>query len=196
MIYRRQYSWLLMALLVATMPHDAFAAKQAIDKKSGTIKSEQQGLKIFAVPRKPENMAAFYEGRGLPQRAIKHLRNICFFTIGLRQQKQRIVWLEPARWQFRDQHGKLIKRYPREYWDDLWRKLKVGDGPRVTFGWVQLPNARDLRYQEPVGGMVMLEPTRGPITLMLDFRTNADKKGPPIRVTLKNLRCRFDEAKR
>lgn len=165
------------------------AAKQTVDKKTGRIKSEQQGLRIFVVPRKPGNMAAFYEGRGLPQNAIHHLKDICFMTIGMRQQRRRIVWLEPGRWQFRDQHGKLIKRYPREHWDRLWRKLKVADGPRVTFGWVQLPNARDLRYQEPIGGMIMLEPTTGPISLLMELRTNADKKGPVIRVRLQGLRC-------
>jgi hypothetical protein len=178
----------MMALLFAAS-FDVVAAKQTIDKKTGHIKSVQQGLRIFVVPRKPGNMAAFYEGRGLPQNAIRHLKNVCFMSIGMRQQRKRIVWLEPGRWQFRDQHGKLIKRYPREHWDQLWRKLKVPDGPRVTFGWVQLPTARDLRYQEPIGGMIMLQPTTGPISLSMNFRTNADKKGPVIRVRLHGLRC-------
>ncbi|GMQ91485.1 MAG: hypothetical protein BMS9Abin11_0794 [Gammaproteobacteria bacterium] len=182
----------IMAILFAGSL-DVVVAKQIIDKKTGGIETEQQGLRIFVMPRRPGHMTAFYEGRGLPQNAIRHLKDVCYFTIGMRQQKKRIVWMEPGRWQFKDQHGRQIKRFSREHWDELWRKLKVPDGPRVTFGWAQLPNARDLRYQEPVGGMVMLVPTTGPISLLMDFRTNADKKGPAIRVWLHGLRCMSDE---
>ena len=171
-------------------------AKQILDKKTGRVKLEQHGLRIRVVPRGSDHMAAFYEGRGLPHRAIKHLKDVCFFTVSVHQLEKRIVWIEPARFRFTDAKGKVIKRYPREYWDQLWNKLGVPSGARATFGWVQLPTARDLRYQEPIGGMIMVAPTKGKIKLTMEFPTGANKNGPSIRIRLHSLQCRFSEERK
>lgn len=150
---------------------------------------EGQGIVMSVSVRTPEQIAAFYEARGFPLAAIETLRSACFVTVGIQNRREDIVWLEPARWRFYDAAGNTFARLPRADWDARFKKLGVSAAHRATFGWTQLPESRDLRPAEPVGGNVTLKPVSGAFTLEARFATGADRRGAEIAVRFDKLTC-------
>ena len=58
-------------------------------------------------------------------------------------------------------------------------RLRVPYATRAAFRWTQLPEQRDLRTDEPVGGNITLPPLAGPFTLVMHFdigRQRDDKR--------------------
>lgn len=148
-----------------------------------------QGIEMRAEPRAPDQISAFYEARGFPRAAVEALSAACFITVGIQNRREDIVWLEPARWQYFDAGGQAIERLPRAYWETRFEKLGVSPASRATFGWTQLPEVRDLRPAEPVGGNITLVPVRGTFTLVARFATGSDRRGPEIVVRFDKLTC-------
>lgn len=158
-------------------------------EKSGRLSTEQAQVRVWVAPWTPDQMAGFYEARGFSPAAIKALRKACIITIGIKHQRRQVVWLLPDRWRFIDQHGRPVRRYNRQYWYRVWERIKLPLASQATFGWSSLPESRDLRYLEPVGGNITLRPTPGKITLIATFPTGADKKGAPIELKVPGLTC-------
>lgn len=171
---------LFVALCVAALWAPAASAQPAYTG---------QGIEMRVEPRAPEQISAFYEARGFPRAAIEALSKACFITVGIQNRREDIVWLEPARWQLIDAAGQPIERLSRAYWETRFEKLGVPPASRATFGWTQLPEVRDLRPGEPVGGNVTLAPARGTFTLVARFATGSDRRGPEIVVRFDNLAC-------
>ncbi len=171
---------LLVALWIAALWAPAAAAQPAY---SG------QGIEMRVEPRTPEQISAFYEARGFPRAAVEALSKACFITVGIQNRREDIVWLEPARWEFFDAAGQSIERPPRAYWEERFVKLGVPPANRATFGWTQLPEVRDLRPGEPVGGNITLVPVRGTFTLVARFVTGSDRRGPEIVLRFDKLTC-------
>lgn len=145
-------------------------------------------LHLSIAPRTPEQIAAFYEARHFPPDAVAALARACLLTVGIRNRSQTVVWLEPARWRFLAPDSE-IRRLDRAHWNALWGRIGLPAAQRATFGWTQLPETRDLRPGEPVGGNVAVEPPAGPFTLEARFVTGAGRQGPEIVVRFENLRC-------
>jgi len=158
-------------------------------EKPDRLSTEQAQVRVWVAPRTPDQMSGFYEARGFSQAAIKELRKACIITISILHQRQQIVWLLPDRWRFIDQDGRPVRRYNRRYWRRIWERIKLSPASQATFGWSSLPESRDLRYLEPVGGNITLRPTPGKITLIATFPTGADKKGPSLKLKVPGLTC-------
>lgn len=150
---------------------------------------EGQGIKLGASVRTPEQVIAFYSARGFPGNAVQALAEKCLVTIGMRHGRKEPVWLEPKRWRFIDSAGKPITRLDRDYWNARFAQLNVPMASRSTFGWTQLPESRDLRSGEPVGGNVVIEPPAGTFHIEMRFPTGADRSGPELVVRLNDLHC-------
>lgn len=147
------------------------------------------GMVLHVSPRTPEQIAAFYEARGFTRATVEALSATCFLTVSIQNRRHDIVWLEPARWRIYDGAGREHRRLPRKHWDARFEKLNVPAANRATFGWTQLPELRDLRPAEPVGGNITLAPVAGTFTLEMRFATGADRKGPEIVARFDNLTC-------
>ena len=150
---------------------------------------------LRASPRTPDQIAAFYEARGFPRIAIEALTQTCFVTVSFHNRSGNVAWLELSRWRFVDEQGRDVKRRDRAYWNALWEKLGVPMANRATFGWTQLPEVRDLRPSEPVGGNVALLPPPGRFRLEARFATGVHKQGKEIVVILDDLSCPGREVK-
>lgn len=150
---------------------------------------KDSGIKLRTIPRSPDQMAAFYEARGFPNTAIEALTQTCFVTVSFRNHSGDVAWLELSRWRFVDENGREVKRRDRAYWNALWEQLGVPMANRATFGWTQLPEVRDLRPSEPVGGNVALLPPSGRFRLEARFATGKNKQGKEIVVILDDLVC-------
>ena len=172
-----------------------FAALIIIPAAATAEAGKDSGIELHASARSPDQIAAFYEARGFPRAAITALTQTCFVTVSFHNRSDDVVWLEPSRWRFVDEHGREVKRRNRAYWNALWGKLGVPMANRATFGWTQLPEVRDLRPSEPVGGNVALLPPPGRFRLEARFATGANKQGKEIMVILDNLFCPGREIK-
>ncbi len=149
---------------------------------------ENEFLSMRLRPNTPEQMAAFYEARGFPKAALEALKATCFITVMIRNESDRVIWLEPARWRFLAKRD-AVKRLDRDYWEDQWHSIGLPQRHRATFGWTQLPELRDLRPQEPVGGNVVLAWTNEPFSLEARLATGPDKQGDEITVRFEDIRC-------
>lgn len=170
-------------LLVSTLPAVVMAAGiDRIQKKSG-------GLDIVVRPHTRPQMAAFYEARGFPAAALGELEKACFMTVSVINLRKDIVWLEPARWQIRDNAGQLVQRLNKAYWDQKWQQHRVSAAARTAFRWTQLPESRDLRPEEPVGGNIAFIPKNGPFSLLMRFPLGAGKTNGEVKIRLPGLGC-------
>lgn len=145
---------------------------------------------IFRISaNRPENVSAFYEGRGFPPAALDALREACFLGVSVRNPRQEMVWLDLDRWRFTDDQGRAVERQTRTQWEERWRRLNVPRAHRATFGWTLLPESRDLHPDEPVAGNILLVPTTRPFHLEARFATGPDRSGPDIVVRVERLIC-------
>lgn len=162
---------------------------QAEKKKKNTY--EDQDIYLRSVYRSPEQLAAFYEGREFPKAAIKRITQSCYVTIILKNKTNDILWLELDNWVF-EQKGKIIQRYDRDYWNQQWDEVKLQQSYRSTFGWTLMPEVRDLRPGEGVGGSVPIPMQTENFSVTLNFATGKNKKGKLKSVKLSNIHCKQD----
>lgn len=167
-----------LSLIVLLLLHPAVLAAERLHAEK---------LEISASVRTPEQIIAFYTGRGMPAAAAERLAAHCMVTIGIENGRDDIVWLEPGRWRYTDAQGKPLKRLNRAYWNQEWRRLKVPAANRATFGWTQLPERRDLQPSEPVGGNILLDAS-GPVRIEAVFALGADRH-KDLKLALPPLEC-------
>jgi hypothetical protein len=149
----------------------------------------EQGVAIRVRPNTSLQMAAFYEARGFPASALTELKSACFMTVGVRNEREQILWLEPKRWNLTDADGKKVELIDYAHWDRLWQQHRVQPSARTAFRWTQLPESRDLHPHEPVGGNISFKPGKGPYTLAMGFRLGPDKAGEEVRIRVSGLTC-------
>lgn len=148
-----------------------------------------EGVSFSISARTPEQIRAFYAARGFPEAAIRELESKCLLTVGIRNGRQDIVWLEPAKWRFTGADGSSVTRIGRGEWNARWEQLQIPLASRATFGWTQLPDTRDLQPAETVGGNIAITPTLQEFSVEAVFDTGKERDGPVIRIRADGLRC-------
>lgn len=164
----------------------------AVDKSYKGPFIENDEFLVVLKPRTPEQMAAFYEARGFPQRAIERIRQTCFVTVHIKNKGDRVLWLEQKNWQYTSNNSKL-QRLDKHYWDSVWEEIGLPQANRSTFGWTQLPDVRDLQPDEPVGGNVVLPGTTESFTIDAHFLTGKNKRKGMRVIRFENVQCPRDE---
>ncbi len=175
--------WLLLAASGANAADDITAAPAT------RREIRDQGLVVSLSPRTPDQLYAFYSARGFPEDALQQITSRCFLTIGIRNERSDVVWLELDNWRFIDRQGRDLARIKRVEWHARWDRIHLMPAQRAAFNWTQLPERRDLQPAEPVGGNVSLVPPGSTFTLEATFLTGADKRGPALRLRIENLTC-------
>lgn len=166
-----------------------FAAMLAAAAAAAADRVTVDGIALSAQARTREQLEAFYSARGLPPDAVAAIAQHCFVTIGIRNRRRDVAWLIPARWQFLDATGKPVARITRMQWQARWDELKVPSAARSAFNWTQLPEARDLQPDEPVGGNIALARSAAPFTLVAEFPIGARDAARVVRIRVPNLQC-------
>jgi len=164
---------------LSVMLHAAVATAQLPEEHE----TGNHGLRLRVMERTPAQIAAFYEARGFPEQAIARLREACFLTVTLDNQRDDRLALE--RWRFLA-NGEPLERRDRAYWQTQWQALGLSRGSRATFGWTLMPESRELYPTEPVAGNITLAPTRQPFTLVARLRTAADDV---LSLRLRDIEC-------
>jgi hypothetical protein len=155
------------------------------------LKAEVAQLTLWATARTPDQMAAFYEGRGFPAPMIDILKKSCFITAAVRNKTNDILWLDLADWRFDGPAGPLI-RVPRGEWLARWTAMGMPASAQSTFRWTLLPELIALQPDESQGGNITLPRIPGTFSLTARFATGQDRQGPPVVVHLENLQCADD----
>lgn len=176
-------------MLLTGVGAGADAADDITTAPDGRHEYRGQGLVMSVTARLPEQQFAFYSARGFPEDAVRRITQRCFLTVGIRNERSDIVWLELDEWRFLNGDGREHKRLKRDEWNALWKRINLAPAHRATFGWTQLPERRDLHPGESAGGNVTLAPPPSPFILEARFRTGDDGTGPVLRVRFENLIC-------
>jgi hypothetical protein len=195
------YVWLWLAALIAVLPACAdnsdggstpatpeAAAPETPVKQPPSPRYEDDQVKARVVMRTPDQLTAFYIGREFNQAAIDKILETCFVTPVIHNKSLDVLWLELDEWEF-SQGDKKIPRIKRDYWLDKWREAGLPQAQQSTFGWTLMPEVRDLRLDEGVGGSVVIPMQTRPFKLTMKFHTGADKQGPVKTIVFEDLQC-------
>lgn len=186
--------WFMFPLLLLLGAPPAGARDGPLAELPGRVEHDDSRLNVILVPRTPQQMAAFYEGRRFPQAMIDLTRRYCFITVLLENKTDDILWHELERWRFVTADGTPVARRSRGWWQAQWEALEAPLPSRSTFRWTLLPERLDFRPGEREGGNITLAPTAEPLRLIARFATGADRTGEEIVLHLDGLRCAGEQA--
>jgi len=159
-------------------------------KKPSRPGYENEYFKIRIITRSPNQIAAFYTGRGFPQKALDELRKVCFITIGMGNKSKEKVWLDLKDWSLETKDGD-IKRILRPDWRKRWQEIGLEKRFQSTFRWTLMPEKLDFYPHEGEGGNVTIPYTNKPITLKAKIAVGEDKSRV-FNVEIENIHCAKD----
>ena len=176
-------------LLVLALGYGAEAASATpAQQQPPSLRYEDDQVMVRLVMRTPDQLAAFYLGREFNPAAIDQILATCFVTPIVHNKTLDVLWLELDAWQF-SQGDRPIARIKRDYWPDKWREAGLSQAHQSTFGWTLMPEVRDLRLDESVGGSVVIPRQTRPFRLTMHFHTGANKRGPVKTVVFEDVKC-------
>ena len=178
MVLRR----LISCLLLLSLPVSVNAAEKP------RLMYEDDEVYVRLVLRSREQLQAFYQGRQFPGRAIEEILATCFITPIVKNLSLDVLWLDLDDWRFAV-GVKPIARVKRDYWAARWQEIDLKQAHRSTFGWTLMPERRDLRLDESVGGSVVIPTQKQGFTVRARFKTGADGKGPMKEVVFDDVAC-------
>jgi len=166
----------------------------ALSAEKKTLEYEDDDLFFRVYRRSPEQISAFYEGRGFDQKAINEIKKYCSIAVVIKNKSSDVLWLELDKWRF-ESKGDEVLRITRSFWASLWQEINIPQSHRSTYGWTLMPEVRDLQRDEGVGGNMPLPMLTEPFTMIASFSTGQNKDGKIKTVTIKDIRCKTDEEK-
>jgi hypothetical protein len=169
----------------------ALVCQSALAADDKPLVYEDDEVYMRLVLRTPAQLSAFYQGRQFNQAAIDKILETCFVTPIIRNKTLDLLWLELDRWTF-TAGGPPIARLKRDYWPPRWEETGLSQAHQSTFGWTLMPEERDLRLDESVGGSVVIPTQTRPFTLAANFPTGADKQGRTKTIVFGDIRCATD----
>lgn len=186
---KSNWSALIAVLFAVFVPATGCTASKEMVSTGGKG-IDNKILRFRIVPRTADQMAAFYEGRGLSPAAIKSIRRDCFFTVIMKNRSKDILWANLNQWKFEDERGQPVVRRDREHWKHEWRRIKLPRSYQSTFGWTLFPEKRDLRHDEPVGGNIVLARTNKKVKVTAIFDVGPrEGRGGKVTIVWEGLRC-------
>jgi len=180
--------WLKISSYNLMLMLSAILIKASYADTENPPKFEDNEIYMRLVIRSPEQLAAFYTGREFPKNAINEILKHCFITPIVKNRKLDALWIEPDSWTF-SLDDKPIERIKRDYWEKVWKKTGLSLAHQATFGWTLMPETRDLRYDEGVGGSIVIPMQTRPFTLKASFNTGLKKESEPRVVIFEDISC-------
>ncbi|MDH5217182.1 MAG: hypothetical protein OEX19_05785 [Gammaproteobacteria bacterium] len=160
----------------------------AADKKKDKNRYEDDDIGFRVVPRSPDNIIAFYQGRGFLQTAIDEIKKTCYVTFLMRNLSDSIIWLDLDNWRYISDDPNF-KRLKRPYWKEKWQVLNLPMSFQSTFGWSLLPDVRDLHPDEGVGGSTTFTFTDKPFVVEARFKLGRNKDEGEKVIRFEQVRC-------
>jgi hypothetical protein len=152
------------------------------------LEYEDSEIYMRLVIRNADQLSGFYVGREFPKNAIGEILKTCFITPIVKNKQFDVLWIEPDSWMFM-LNDKPIERIKRDYWKKVWNVVGLSMAHQSTFGWTLMPEIRDLRFDEGVGGSLSIPMQTKPFTLKARFNTGLKKEGTPRVIIFKDISC-------
>jgi len=178
----------LLALLLLTLILSLSAtAEQQKTTDPLTWEKTQQGVTFYLKQLHPDQVKAFYLGRGFSQAQIKPYTDSCVYTSILRNDHAvgRIHFLR-KNWRINSK-DKQQSIQQNSAWLALFKQQNVSPSALIAFRLAQLPEEQEY---EPSGdwnqGMLAIDL---PLGSQFDLTVNWDINGQPYAMKLKGLRC-------
>lgn len=172
--------------LILALSENALASSKTATAKKYQFKSKQISVRLS--PRTPQQIAAFYEGRGFSKKMIDKLTPLCFITVGIHNKTNDILWHNLNNWQYSNSDGEF-KAFNRAYWKQTWKKMNIPQAHQSTFRWTLLPESLDFRANEHEGGNIILPYFNKAFSLKARFKTQKNRQGKPVDITIENIQC-------
>jgi len=153
---------------------------------------ENDDMLMVLMPHTPEQIAAFYEARGFPEKALELISSACFVTVHIENKSQRVIWLETANWRL-SSNNQAVQHLDKDHWNTRWDEINLPLANRATFGWTQLPVQRNLQPDEPVGGNIVLRGDIRKFNLKAQFLTGKHKRGGILEIRFQDINCPKEE---
>lgn len=153
-----------------------------------TAQLQTSDFRLSLSPRAPEGIAAFYEARGFPAKAVELLQQQCYIGVLFHNTSKGIIWVELENWQFSTAAGPH-PRLDRAYWKQRWQKEKLEPRFQSTFRWTLMPEQLDFRADEREGGNLILPYTEQPLRLTASLRILRDGKEIRMPIQLDQIKC-------
>ncbi len=161
------------------------AVEHRVDPQTGAEHwmISRDGVTLELTQRTPEQVEAFYLGRGFPPELARRIAGFCVLVVALRNQSQAPIRYELDRWRYVTPDGKARIPRPKEDWIREWREYGV------IFGFSQLSGAQTFQPGDWNGAMVTFEvPHGGRFDLHYQWTT----QGREITGTIEGVRCATD----
>ena len=152
------------------------------------LEYDDNEVNMRLVIRNKEQLAAFYVGREFPKNAINEILKTCFITPLVINKRLEALWVEPDSWTF-TMDKQPIERIQRDVWKKVWENVELSLAHQSTFGWTLMPETRDLRFDEGVGGNIVIPMQTKSFTLTARFNTGLNKEGQPKVIEFKDISC-------
>ncbi len=188
-MYRSNVLTRIAPLLLLILSTTGSSAAAPVKTDDGRHRFENKDLTVIIGSRTSEQLAAFYTGRGFDQTSINAITKTCFIFGIVKNSTYDVLWLTLDDWEFLAADGTEMKRWKKPDWKAVWKETGLSQAHQSTFGWTQLPEQRDLRRHEGVGGNIAVEWKDKPFKLVATFKTGSDKAGTPVTITVENLTC-------
>lgn len=176
-----------------TLPNKDNNQKNRKQKKKPLIQINSRQYRIRLNPRTPEQIAAFYYGRGFPSAMVKKIQTLCFITVGVRNKTNGLLLLDFNNWKFQTTSGQL-KRYTRAYWIAQWKKNQFPLRAIATFRWTVLPEKYEFQPDEGEAGNILLERTDQAFSINATLHLKRGNKIESLAVTFPTIKCASDKS--
>ena len=149
---------------------------------------DEEDIYARLVVRSADQLSAFYQGREFPDSALKEILKVCMITPIIKNRQYDVAWIKLDQWQF-TVDDKVISRLDRSWWKTVWQKQALPLRFQATFGWTLMPEERDLRLDEGVGGSVVIPWQDKPVNLLIRLPVEQGDKKSMREIEFKGIMC-------
>jgi hypothetical protein len=184
-------SYLCTAALLALAGIFHLPAVSATAQESTARKLEQNGLKLEIAPLLPDQVRAFFLGRGFSATDADHIVTTgCVFRSAIgsafRNTGEPAVSVSLSRWRVRQTSGEAHPPVTRDKWAVHWKKRAIGEDAATAFHWALFPAEQTFAPTDYNWGLLTFGlPPATRFTLELYWRTGERD----YNARLENLQC-------
>jgi hypothetical protein len=185
--YILSLAWGLAAATGALAEAPGAGAEHRVDPQTGAEHwvVSRDGVTLELTQRTPEQVQAFYLGRGFPPELARRIADYCVLVVALRNQSRDPIRYELDRWRYLPPDGTVRSPRPKEDWIREWREYGV------IFGFSQLSGAQTFQPGDWNGAMVTFEVSHGG---RFDLHYQWTTQDREITGTIKGVHCAPDPA--
>lgn len=181
---------LVMLWLAAALASADQDARKSTDPETGLSewRWQSQGLSIRLAQLLPDQVRAFFQGRGFDAETADEIARRCVFQSVIRNSgAEGVVRLDLTQW--RSWHDDERPLRLNRVWQEEWEGRDVGEAARIAFRWALFPAEHEFRPGDWLMGMLVVDREPG---ARFDLEVRWAANGQERSGVLRDLRCAPD----